>query len=68
MEEKTEMLSVIVCTYNRAGLLEGCLKSLSEQSAKSSDYEVIVVAWEKTAEETLSVYKRVYNDFKRGDS
>jgi len=36
-------ISVVVCTYNRAGLLRGLLPTLCEQSADPSDYEVIVV-------------------------
>lgn len=36
-------LSIIVCTYNRADLLKGCLQSLSEQSCDSAQYEVIVI-------------------------
>jgi glycosyltransferase involved in cell wall biosynthesis len=37
------VLSVAVCTYNRADLLSGCLQSLAEQTADKSQYEVIVV-------------------------
>lgn len=36
-------VSVIVCTYNRADLLPGCLESLVAQTANKKDYEVIVV-------------------------
>lgn len=42
--EKTEVLmSVIVCTYNRAKLLGNCLKSIESQTAGKNLYEVIVV-------------------------
>jgi glycosyltransferase involved in cell wall biosynthesis len=38
-----KLLSVVVCTFNRADLLPGCLESLAEQTADKSSYEVIVV-------------------------
>lgn len=37
------IISVVVCTYNRADLLPGCLESLAEQTLDKSIYEVIVV-------------------------
>jgi len=37
-------LSVVICTFNRAELLELCLQSLGKQSARLQDFEVIVVA------------------------
>lgn len=37
------VVSVIICTYNRAVLLERCLDSLKEQSADSDEFEIIVV-------------------------
>jgi len=39
----TPRLSVVVCTYNRADLLPGCLESLADQTADKSAYEVIIV-------------------------
>lgn len=36
-------ISIIVCTYNRAGILRECLNSLANQSADTSEYEVLVV-------------------------
>jgi glycosyltransferase involved in cell wall biosynthesis len=36
-------ISVVVCTYNRAGHLARCLESLAGQNIIASDYEVIVV-------------------------
>lgn len=36
-------ISVVVCTYNRAKYLPGCLDSLVSQTLDSSKYEVIVV-------------------------
>lgn len=37
------VLSVVVCTYNRADLLSGCLESLAGQTVDKHVYEVIVV-------------------------
>ncbi len=39
----TPLVSVIVCTYNRASLLRGCLDSLRQQSSDRQLFEVIVV-------------------------
>ena len=36
-------LSIIICTYNRANLLPYSLKSMADQDADRSDFEVIVV-------------------------
>jgi glycosyltransferase involved in cell wall biosynthesis len=36
-------LSVLICTYNRADLLEECLESLTKQTADAADFEVIVI-------------------------
>lgn len=36
-------ITVAVCTYNRAGLLEECLESLVNQTAAANTFEVIVV-------------------------
>lgn len=35
--------SVVVCTYNRADLLEGCLASLAAQTESAARFEVILV-------------------------
>lgn len=37
------IVSVIVCTYNRADMLPGCLASLACQTAPSKSFEVITV-------------------------
>lgn len=37
------LISVVVCTHNRADLLANALQSLCEQSLDSTEYEVIVV-------------------------
>lgn len=39
----TPLISVVVCTYNRADLLPGCLQSLAGQTLDKSLYEIIVV-------------------------
>jgi glycosyltransferase involved in cell wall biosynthesis len=39
----TDLISVVVTTYNRADLLEGCLGSLVNQTLDTNRYEVIVV-------------------------
>lgn len=36
-------ISVIICTYNRAALLEECLQSLVEQTLALPEFEVVVV-------------------------
>lgn len=48
------LLSVVVCTYNRAALLQEVLESLLEQSADASLYEVVVVDNNST-DETVRV-------------
>lgn len=35
--------SIIVCTYNRAAILDECLKALTKQSISSDQFEVIIV-------------------------
>jgi glycosyltransferase involved in cell wall biosynthesis len=42
-EAAAPTLSVVVCTYNRADLLPGCLDSLAAQTADKGRFEVIVV-------------------------
>jgi glycosyltransferase involved in cell wall biosynthesis len=37
------LISAVVCTYNRAGLLGGALDSLIQQSLDADDYEILVV-------------------------
>lgn len=41
--QKPKIISAVVCTYNRSGLLADCLHSLACQSLDSSRYEVIIV-------------------------
>jgi glycosyltransferase involved in cell wall biosynthesis len=47
------LISVVVCTYNRANLLVDALQSLCEQSIERSEYEVVIVdnnSTDKTSE------------------
>lgn len=37
------LLSILICTYNRADILSECLQSLTTQTALNEDFEVIVV-------------------------
>ncbi len=37
------LISVVICTYNRRGLLEECLNSLFDQAYPEDAYEIIVV-------------------------
>lgn len=43
MNSRPVLVSVIVCTYNRAQFLKNCLQSLDRQTANKRLYEVIVV-------------------------
>ena len=37
------LISVIICSHNRAELLDACLKSLDNQTLDKKFYEVIVI-------------------------
>lgn len=54
MKNKTILISVVVCTYNRPQLLKKCLQSLIKQSIDKNLYEVIVVNNNST-KDTLEV-------------
>ena len=55
---KSEILvSVVVCTYNRADLLTGCLDSLKSQTLSESSYEVIVID-NNSGDQTQEVAKK----------
>ncbi|MDT8387663.1 MAG: glycosyltransferase family 2 protein [Thiogranum sp.] len=43
MPQVDPAISIVVCTYNRAGLLAECLTSLTEQTADPALFEVIIV-------------------------
>ncbi len=43
METATVCASIIICTYNRASLLEKCLESIAAQSYRGSDIQVVVI-------------------------
>lgn len=60
------MVSVIVCTYNRADILKECLESLTKQTADAADYEVIVVNNNSTDNtgEVVGSFARNYSNFR----
>ncbi|MDO8445564.1 MAG: glycosyltransferase family A protein [Deltaproteobacteria bacterium] len=62
----TPLISVVVCTYNRADLLSGCLRSLAEQTLDKSLYEVIVVNNNSTDNtlETAEGYAAIHTNFR----
>ncbi|MGQ1787114.1 glycosyltransferase family 2 protein [Saccharicrinis sp. GN24d3] len=43
MTAKSNYITIIVCTYNRAEILKECLEALFNQTAPQSTYEVLVV-------------------------
>jgi len=51
--EELPFVSVVVCTYNRRGMLEECLESLFSQSYPKNKYEIIVVDSSDDANETI---------------
>lgn len=53
------IISVAVCTYNRAELLSACLQSLADQTADSNLFEVIVVDNNST-DNTLDVISKYF--------
>ena len=56
------LISVIVCTYNRANLLAGCLRSLVGQTSDKGQFEVIVVDNNST-DETQEIARAFSNKF-----
>jgi glycosyltransferase involved in cell wall biosynthesis len=62
----TCLLSIVVCTYNRAEILTGCLKSLSEQIAPSEYFEIIVVDNNSTdtTQKVVEFFCKKYNNFR----
>lgn len=43
MKNQQGIISVIICTYNRASMLEGCLDSLCKQTLDSNQYDILVI-------------------------
>jgi glucosyl-dolichyl phosphate glucuronosyltransferase len=43
MNQEPLIISVVLCTFNRAGMLFGVLESLADQSLNSAHYEIVVV-------------------------
>jgi glycosyltransferase involved in cell wall biosynthesis len=59
----SNLVSVVICTYNRGDLIEGCLDSLADQTADPNSFEVIVVD-NNSSDNTLQVmehYQRLPN-------
>ena len=54
----TPLISVVVCTYNRASLLEGAITSLAQQTLDRSQYEILVVDNNST-DETPETVRRI---------
>jgi len=63
MSKKYIKASVIVCTYNRSALLEGCLNSLVSQDFPPDEYEIIVV--DNNSTDNTS---RIVNQITKGSS
>ena len=53
--ETRPLISAVVCTYNRAALLEGAIMSLTEQTLDRSQYEILVVDNNSTDETPQAV-------------
>lgn len=56
-------LSVVICTYNRAGLLRKAIESVLEQDASSDKYELIIVD-NCSTDETQGVVRLFSHDHK----
>lgn len=54
------MISIVVCTYNRAKFIRYCLDSLKKQTSPKSDFELVFVDNNST-DDTI----RIYEDFLR---
>jgi glycosyltransferase involved in cell wall biosynthesis len=63
---KPPLISVVVCTYNRAALLANCLQSLAEQTLNPHSFEVIVVNNNSTdyTKQVAKGYLDKYNNFR----
>ncbi|MFQ3214261.1 MAG: glycosyltransferase involved in cell wall biosynthesis [Marivirga sp.] len=56
------MVSVIVCTYNRAQYIGKCLEHLAIQKASVKEYEIIVVDNNST-DGSVEIIKKIMNEF-----
>lgn len=63
MNSRFVLVSVIVCTYNRAQLLKNCIRSLVKQSINKKLFEIIVID-NNSSDDT----QNVVNDFARNHS
>ena len=60
------ILSIVICTYNRAELLRFCLQSLCEQNSNMQDVEILVIN-NNSSDNTLEVtdeFKNKLEDFR----
>jgi len=61
---KRYLLSIIICTYNRSGLLKHCLDNLLQQDASQKSFEVIIVdnnSTDRTKEVVTQYVKKIPN-------
>ncbi len=56
-------LSIVICTYNRANLLEAAIDSIVKQTLNDRDYEVIVVNNSST-DNTEAIVKQFSNQYR----
>jgi glucosyl-dolichyl phosphate glucuronosyltransferase len=63
VEKKTPLVSIVICTFNRANILLDALMSVFEQELEESKYEVIVVDNNSSdnTKEIINEYKDKYN-------
>lgn len=61
------LISIIVCTYNRAEILQRCLRSLTEQIDPGCNYEVIIVNNKCTdsTNEIVDIFTLQYINYKQ---
>lgn len=55
------IISVVICTYNRAELLKNAVQSIIEQTLAKSDYEIIIVD-NNSQDGTLELLKEIQSD------
>lgn len=60
------MLSIIICTYNRAELLDECLKTLVDQTLSPEAYEILIVDNNCTdnTKDVVRKYQQQYSNIK----
>lgn len=65
-KKKKPKISVVVCTYNRAEKLPGCLESLANQRSNKELYEVLVIDnnSKDNTQEVVKKFEKKYSNFK----